>query len=409
MLTLSQPMTHFNYQAKDENGEIVLGSLDAVDRNAALQTLAQRYPLVVQLQEIHSPEASRGFWARGLSVEQRLGVLQQLAAATSAGVPLKKCLDTMAEDCESRDLRSALQKISSALAGGASLSQASTQSRELFADYQSNLMKAGEASGKLPEVLNQLAEELESREHLKSQLRSAITYPSLVAGFALVLTAVLLTWGIPQVQTIYTGMGAQLPLPTQMLVQVGLFLSKSWPLLLTGIGLISAFAYRWRDRLGLQKRAESLLLRLPVAGPLYRMHCIAGFSRTLAMLYRGGLRLDQAFKIAAEAEKSPTMKSTIEYVQCRITQGELLSLAIRSSGFFPALAAEMITTGESSGCLDRMLGQLANFYSRRCELAAKALTGMLEPLLTVSIGLSLGGMILTLALPFLNLPGLVAP
>ncbi|MFN8608301.1 MAG: type II secretion system F family protein [Vulcanimicrobiota bacterium] len=400
-------MARFTYEARDAQDHVVTGTMQAADRNAALQTLAEKYPLVTELSELKNKKSLLGMIRRGPVPEQILGVYQQLAVATGAGVPLKQSLDTMAEDSESPRLQAVLFQMSAALAGGSTLSQALAEHPDVFAAYQPKLVQAGEISGKMAEILAQLALDMEGREALTSQARSAIAYPIFVLVVASLLSAGMLAWGVPQIKGVFDAMGAELPLPTRFLVLIGLSLSQMWWMWL--LGLVMAFLlYR---RLSRNPRVIRLFERVVLVswpfGEVYRLLNVSLYARTLGLLYRSGLPLSTALEVLAEATSSRRMVEVIQVLRKRVNHGELLSSAMRGTGFFPSMAVEMVSTGESSGSLEKMLAELDRFYSRRCEYAIKALTSLIEPALTVIVGILLGGVILGLALPFLNLPALM--
>ena len=400
-------MSRFTYQAQSNDGQTVTGTMQASDRNAALQTLSETYSLVTELRELKSKRSLLGFLHRQPSTEQMLGFFQQLAVATGAGVPLKSVLDTMSEDSDHPILQKAIVQLSEDLSGGATLSQAMLQHPRLFAAYQSRMVMAGEASGKMSEILEQLASDLEGSEALGGQIRSAVAYPLFVLGVAFLLSAAMLAWGVPQIKSVFDGMNAQLPLPTQILVFIGLSLSTYWPLWLGGLALTIYGVPRVLAIPRVRLRLENLLLGSWPFGEVYRLYTVSMFARTLGLLYRSGLPLSQALEILTETAGTGRMSEVVATLKTRVTHGETLASAMRGTGFFPSMAVEMVATGENSGSLERMLNQLQRFYTRRCETAIKSATTLIEPALTVVVGILLAGVILGLALPFLNLPSLM--
>ncbi|MBS2039424.1 type II secretion system F family protein [bacterium] len=400
-------MARFTYEARDAQDQVVTGTMQAADRNAALQTLSEKYPLVTELTELKSKKSLFGVVRRGPSAEQILGVYQQLAVATGAGVPLKQSLDTMAEDSDNPRLQAVLFQMSASLAAGSTLSQAMSEHPAVFAAYQPKLIQAGEVSGKMGEILAQLALDMEGREALTSQARSAIAYPIFVLVVASLLSAGMLAWGVPQIKGVFDAMGADLPLPTRFLVLIGLSLSQLWWMWLLGLGMAVLLYRRLSKNQKMIRFVERVVLVSWPFGEVYRLLNVSLFARTLGLLYRSGLPLSTALEVLGEATSSQRMVEVIATLKKRVNHGELLSSAMRGTGFFPSMAVEMVSTGEGSGSLDRMLVELDRFYTRRCEHAIKALTSLIEPALTVLVGILLGGVILGLALPFLNLPALM--
>lgn len=400
-------MARFTYEAQDAQNHTVTGTMQAADRNAALQTLSEKYPLVTELKELIPKRSILGLVRRGPSTEQVLGVYQQLAVATAAGVPLKQSLDTMAEDSDSPRLQAVLFQMSASLSSGLTLSQAMSEHPDVFPAYQPKLIQAGEISGKMAEVLAQLALDMEGREALTSQVRSAIAYPLFVLGVAGLLCTAMLGWGVPQIKSVFDAMGAELPLPTRILVIIGLSLSQQWWMWILGFILLVVLLPRLSKIPQTRAFLERVVLVSWPFGEVYRLLNVSLFARTLGLLYRSGLPLSTALEVLAEATTSLKMVDVVQVLRRRVTHGELLSSAMRGTSFFPSMAVEMVSTGESSGSLEKMLHELDRFYTRRCEHAIKALTSLIEPALTVVVGILLGGVILGLALPFLNLPALM--
>lgn len=400
-------MGRFLYRAQDKDNKLVSGTLEAADKNSALQTLSEMYPLVTSLELVRSKKSLLAYFRAGIPSEAILATFQQLSVATSAGVPIKGCLDTMAADSSNPRLQQVLLAVSKGLSEGLSFSDALSPFPEAFDAYQVKLVKAGEVSGKLPETLRRLAEDMESREILTNQVRSAIAYPTFVLGVALILSGALLAFGVPQVQEVYASMGSTLPLPTQILVYLGSSLSQmfwAWILLFLGLGYVLTTAMRSET---IRPLIEDLIFRVYPFGPVYRLYHVANFSRTLGLLYRSGVPLTHALEILQETVTSLRIKQVVSHLQARVINGIPLSTAMRGTAYFPSMAVEMVATGENSGSLDRMLEELDRFYSRRCELAVRTLTSLIEPVMTVAVGILLGGIILGLGLPFLNMPSLM--
>ena len=401
-------MGNFNYTATDNQGRQVSGSIQAADRAAALVSLTARYPIVGKLDELKPRRSLLSSLSRNkVSNEDVLSALQQLAVAVGAGVRIKSCLDTMSLDSTNPRLQLVLMDLSSSLNSGTSFSDAMARHPEVFETFQCKLVKAGEASGKLAETLRRIADDMEGREFLYNQVRSAVAYPIFTLLVAFVLSAGLLAWGVPEVNQVYLSMGAPLPGPTRVLVFLGTSLSSYWWAWLIALGLtvkLASSALRFQRFAALK---DDFLLNTYPFGSVYRFLNVAFFARTLGLLYRSGLPLNQALEILADTVTSARFREAIETIKDRVLEGEPLSSAMRYTNFFPSMAVEMVSTGEKSGSLEKMLEELDRFYSRRCELAIKTLTSLLEPMLTVVVGIVLGGIIIGLGLPFLNLPALM--
>jgi len=347
--------------------------------------------------------AKRRLFSRRIPREELLVTVQQIAVAVAAGVQLKTVIDRMAADSSNDRLKTVLWDVSSTLNAGKTLSFALGRHPEVFTTVEVQLVKTGEAAGKLAEVLRRIAEDMESRDVLADKLRTAMAYPAFVLAVASLLSAALLAWGVPQVESVYESMGAVLPLPTRIMVVLGNLLGSGWPILLV-LGLLLGFLIpRLLRDAAIRKLVEGVLLWIPPVAMLHTMSCCAFFARTLGLTYRSGLPVPQALELIHKASGSDRFQQVIAQVRKRIESGDQISVAMRTTKFFPSLAVEMVATGEQTGHLDEMLDELTRFYTRRCTQAVGRLTSMLEPALTVLVGLLLGGIILGLGLPFLNM------
>lgn len=397
-------MARFIFSAQGADGQTISGTLEAADRNAALQSLSEHYPLVTKLSPLR---VKRGWFKSGPSKDQVLTLFQQLSVATAAGVPLKAALDTMREEGYNTPLTAVVFSLSTALSGGSSLSEAMLNHPEAFEKYQCMLVRAGESSGRLTDVLGQLALDMENRETLTNQVRSAIAYPAFVLGVAFLMAGGMLAFGVPQIKGIFDSMDAQLPLPTQILVWLGASFSTYWFFWVALLGVAIWMLPKAMMSPRVRESFELFLLNMWPFGAVYRTLNVAVFARTLGLLYRSGLTLSSAMDILTDTTSTVHMNRVLNLMKSRLLKGESLSVAMRATGYFPSMAIEMVATGENSGSLDKMLAELDRFYTRRCEVAMKSVTSLIEPALTVVVGILLGGIILGLALPFLNLPSLL--
>lgn len=348
-------------------------------------------------------DPKRSPFSRRIPREELLVTVQQIAVAVAAGVQLKTVIDRMAADSTNDGLKTVLWDISGSLSAGKTLSYALGRHPEVFSTVEVQLVRTGEAAGKLAEVLRRIAEDMENRDILADKLRTAMAYPTFVLGVAGLLSAALLAWGVPQVQDVYQSMGAVLPLPTRIMVAIGNLLSTGWPLVLVLCLLIGLLVPRLLRDPVVRGRIEAVLLWIPPVATLHTMTCCAYFARTLSLTYRSGLPVPQALELINKASGSERFQQVIAQVRKRIESGDQISAAMRSTKYFPSLAVEMVATGEQTGQLDGMLDELTRFYTRRCSQAIGRLTSLLEPALTVAVGILLGGIILGLGLPFLNM------
>lgn len=394
-------MPEFQYAARDEKGQRYAGTVEAEDKTAALAMLTERYPLVTRLET----KAESSVWIpfSGVKGEALLGFTQTMAAMLEGGIPLKKALDTIFHDTENRQLRTVIMDLSTQLGKGTALSKAMMDHRQVFSTFYVNMVKAGESSGELPEMLTRVGQYIEKTEALKDSVKSALTYPLVVLGFAGLLIAVILAFGVPYLKDLYDGLGIDLPLPTQILVVVGTLMGNN---LLVCLLLLLLLLYLARIGLAnprVERRLDSLKLNFPIIGGFYRTLYTARFARTLALLYASGVPVLEALQLTADSIGNILMSETIANTQEAIEAGGSLSDCLRCNPYFLDAAIGMVSAGEESGQLEAMLSKVADFYEQKVNTRLDSLTSTLEPLMMIFVGLAIGGIVIALGLPFMTL------
>ena len=399
-------MGDFHYVAHNADGKRFTGSLSAESRDEALETLSGRFSIVTQLEE-RVEKASYLAFRGHVSGDDLLGFCQTLQAMLDGGLTLKKSLDTIYGDTQNSTLRSVVMDLSARIGGGDSLSASMKHHNDIFNPFFRNMIAAGEESGQLPEMLGRIAEYTEKTEALKDKVRSALVYPTIVIVFAGLLMAVILTFGIPYLRDLYDGLGIDLPASTQLLVSIGTVMSEhSLWLMLIAILLFYA-VYRWLKTASGQRFVDTMKLRLPVSTDFFILLYTARFARSLAILYRSGVPLLNALELTAGSVGNVLVAETIGETRGALQSGSELSDALRLNPYFLDSAVGLVSAGEDSGKLDDMLSKVADFYERKVYSRLEALTATLEPIMMIGVGILIGGMIVTLGLPFMNLASAV--
>jgi len=404
-------MNKYVYTVVNKDGRRTSGEVEASNRKAAMKILSENEMIVTNLAPARNGRTglSRqlgvgGFHVRG---EELMAFTQALASMLDAGIPLKTSMDILSRDIESKDLRQVLVEIGLGLNSGAALSDLLRRYPEVFSKLYVAMVTAGETGGKLPGLLFRLADYIENAENLKNKIKAALYYPGMVLGFAVLVGTFIFIFGIPKFAAIYKGMGAQLPLPTQIFINVAQALSSVWYLLfavlLIGGWLLIRYLRSERGQLAI----DGLKLRTAVFGPLFKRLAIARFARTLGILYASGVPIIQAMELVAGGMGNRVLEAVVMGALQNVREGESLAEPLRRSKAFTNMAVSLIAAGEETGKLDTMLGKLADFYESQVDIALKALTGLLEPLIMIGVGCIIGMVILVLALPFLNLSSIV--
>lgn len=395
-------MAEFHYSARNEQGKRFAGSIEAQTQSEALQLLSEQYALVTRL-ERKSGKSSLTSLFSNVKGEDLLSFSQTLAAMLDGGITIKRALDTIYGDTESRALRNVIMDLSTQIGGGAPLSDAMAGHPAVFGQFFVKMVRAGESSGELPEMLRRVSEYVEKTETLKDKVKSALTYPLVVICFALLLMAAILAFGVPYLKNLYDGLNMQLPFATQMMVSVGTAMSENMLLviLLMGFGFYALKAWFSSPR-GL-RQLDYVKLHLPVLGDFFITLYTARFARTLALLYSSGVPLLSALQLTGESVGNALVTDTVEKTQEAIESGESLSDCLRTNPYFLDAAIGMVAAGEESGKLDQMLKKVADFYEHKVYIKLEALTSTIEPLVMIGVGVCIGVMIMTLGLPFMNL------
>lgn len=405
----------FRYTALDPGGRRKEGSVAARDRAMAIDLLKAQKLIVTELLEAAPGAGAGAGWLaalsnfRGARLSGRdLAVFtRELSALITAGLQMTRALDILTEDAENPELFEALVQIKHSVEGGQSLSGAMRQYPRLFPAFYTNLVEAGEVSGEMSRVLDRLAGYVEWVEGMRRRAVGALTYPAMVMLFSTALVVGLVVFLLPRFTEIYRSLGSALPWPTEALLATSSWLARHgwWLAAVLAVGWVVASralgteaGKAWRSR---------LWLRMPVVGPLVARFAITRFARTLAMLYQGGIPILTALDLSARTCGNETYYRAL--LRCReaVGSGGTLASAMRGTGLFPSVMVSMIDVGERSGGLVDMLNRAAEFHEVELDAGLESLTAMLEPLLIVWVGVLIGGLVLVLFLPIMNLQQLL--
>lgn len=396
-------MPEFLYSARNEQGQRFSGTLEAPTREAALAQLSEKYPLVTRLEP-----ASKGGWlerlglGRRVSGEDLLGFTYQIAAMLRAGINLKRTLDLAVEESPP-ELRRAVVDVSGRISSGASLSSALREHPRLFDRFYCSMVEAGEAGGKLPELLSRLAQHIEQSETLRRKVQAALYYPLFVAAFAVVVVTGIILFGVPRVESLYLGLGAELPLPTKILMGFSKFVVKTW---YVWLGVLISVSLLFRRLLGTEAGGlwfDGLKLRLPGLGDLFRTLATARFARTFGTLHVSGVPILMALDLTASSVGNRVMEKAVRDAVGPVTAGNDLAPALRKAEIFPSMALGMVASGEETGQLDTMLLSLADYYDIQTSIRLQAVASLVEPAVMVFVGLAVAVIIVAMALPFMNI------
>jgi type IV pilus assembly protein PilC len=339
-----------------------------------------------------------------VSVKEKAVFSRQMAVLVNAGVTIVRGIGVLSEQCTNAKLKNALIEISQDVQNGVNLSDAMRRHPTCFDNLYVSMIQAGEIGGVLDEVLNRLAKLLEDMARLQNQIKSAMSYPIVVAFLATAIFLGMTIFLIPVFDKIFHQLGVSLPPLTQFLVNLSHILT-SWTSALVipvVIGLRIAYVRYYKTRVG-KETIDRISLRLPLFGDLIQKTAVARFSRTFGALTRSGVPILTALEIVRDTSGNQVVCNCIDAVRSEVQQGGMISLSLQKEKVFPNMAIQMISIGEETGELDAMLMKVADFYEDEVEQAVKALTSVLEPMLIVVVGGMVGTILLAMYLPLFSL------
>jgi type IV pilus assembly protein PilC len=320
-----------------------------------------------------------------------------------AGLPLVQGLNILADQAENKTFKTMLKEINKDVEGGSTLAEAMKKHPKVFDDLFVNLIAAGEVGGILDTILRRLAEYIEKAEKLKSQIKGAMTYPIVVVAIAIIVIAVILIFVIPVFEDMFKSFGSALPTPTQIVVNMSRFMKGNihWCI----IALVAlAFAFKkYRGTEAGRKQTDILSLKLPVFGDLLKKVAVARFTRTLGTMIQSGVPILDALEIVAKTSGNVVIEEILFEVRGSIAEGQTIAEPLSENDIFPGMVVQMISVGEATGALDTMLAKIADFYDEEVDAAVDALTSMLEPLLMLFLGGTIGGLVVAMYLPIFQM------
>lgn len=396
----------FGFQAKDNTGKLVTGVVEASSIAEARTILRSQelVPINVRMSnDLLETRLTGGVSAKELQIFSR-----QFSVLIESGVPVVESLQSIADSVRNKKFKSAILDIIRQVTAGRKLSEAMELYPAIFSKLYVNLIKAGESAGVLDEVLNRLAVYIEKSNALRSKITGALWYPAITIFIAFAAITVILIYVIPKMQTIFSDQGQELPELTRMVIDLSQFIRDSWLyglIILLGTPILLLIYYRTPPG---RFTIDSILLRIPVLGGLLIKSCIARMARTLATLLKAGVQLVEAIDIASEVTGNAVVERDLKKSKDSIIQGRNFVDPLRKSSSIPLMVTQMIAIGEETGNIDLMLTKIADFYETEVETTADALTSLIEPLIIVFLGGTIGFLVIAMFLPIFNMAGAVA-
>ncbi|MFH1552644.1 MAG: type II secretion system F family protein [Candidatus Omnitrophota bacterium] len=404
-------MPTFIYTAKDRDGRTVKGEMQVPDKKHALSILHGKQLLILKLREAKDTPSLFSLLKlpgrKKVKMDELVIFTRQLATMTGAGITIVNSLDTLADQEDNASFKKALWDIRDSVNTGASLSEAMSKHVVIFSAFFVNMIKAGESSGMLDEVLERLALYLEKTSALQRKIKSAMIYPMVVTFMAISITLIMILKVIPVFKDIFAGFGAALPGPTQFLIDLSDMLRKYFWLFIL-VGVVAVLAVRWYINTEKGRMlVDGLKLKIPVFGPLLKKVAISKFTRTLSTLVRSGVSILTALEIVAKTSGNVVIEKSVENVKESVREGESIAAPMEKSGIFPPIVTRMVSVGEKSGELEKMLTKIADFFDSQVDSAVDGMTSLIEPLIIAFLGIVIGGIVICMFLPIFKISTII--
>lgn len=401
-------MPIYEYIAKDQTGKSIRGTIESDDKASALDKLRTDNLIIISVKET-TPEKRRVWVMRGgIGIDDLVVFSRQLATMVDAGIPILGSLDILSQQAENKYFKEVLTKVRDDIETGFSLSNAFAKHPKVFSALYLSMVKAGESSGMLDEILDRLATYLEKTAALQKKIKSALVYPGVVTTMALAITILLLVNVIPVFKNIFSGFGAALPTSTLILIAVSDIFRKYFLMVLVGMGVF-LYSFRWYKNTKKGRfNFDKFLLRLPVFGILFTKVAVSKFTRTLSTLVRSGVPILSSLEVVSKTCGNSVFEAAIDEVRLSVREGESIATPLEKSKVFPPMVVKMIAVGEQTGELEKMLSKIADFYDEQVDAAVSGLTSMIEPLIIAFLGVVIGTIVICMFMPIFKLSSIIS-
>jgi len=393
----------FKYKAVKE-GKVVVNQIQAESQEAVLRFLrtSDYFPVAVWRIDLSTLKFFNFFFRR-VSFTDVVDFTRQLAIMLDAGLTLIDAIDILKKQLTKPSLASLLQNLDKEIRGGKNFSSALSLYPQYFPRLYISLVKSGEASGKLSDILLRLSDNLEKERTFRGKLRGALIYPTFIIGGIIIVAFIMMTFVVPKLLELYKEFDIELPFSTRMLLLVQPFFNKFWPILLVGITFLLAFLYKYFKTKTGKLFIDSLLLKLPIIGNVVRMATLVDSTRTLSILVSSGVSLMEALSIIIDSSPNIVYKRAFENIRKQVEKGTSLGMAMKQSEIFPPILVQMTLVGEETGHLDNTLFRVSRYFEIDSELAIKAMTTLIEPMILVVLGVGVGFLVFSIITPIYSL------
>lgn len=398
----------YKYRVRDAKGKIISGNLEAENKNLIIESLLGQGYFIMNLEEVkESKEVKLEFSFMQVSTRELVVMTRQLATMMAAGLSILRCFKILAEQTASKKLRAAVQTIGEDIEGGTPLWEAIARHPHIFTKIYISMIRAGELGGVLDSVLERLGDHLEREQEINSKVKSASIYPTIISIFAVLVVFFIITFVMPTFVSMFESAGAVLPLPTQILLTVGLTLKRDWVFIFIGvfilIGVIRKLGKTSQGRLFY----DTLFLHIPIIGKTISRITVARFCRTMGTLVRSGIPVLQALEVTEDVVGNEVISRAIRKARASIKEGDTITAPLVETGVFEPMVTQMIAVGEETGALDEMLIRMSDYFEREVMYMVDAMMAIIEPLLIMMVAVLVGGVVVATLLPMFDMMNLV--
>jgi len=395
------------------DGTVVTGKIDAETQRSVIMKLKQQHLMVITAEEEKSNIFSRMTeilkFKGWVGLKDLVLFSRQLATLINAGIPIVQCLNVLIDQVDNKNFKRIIMTVREDIEKGASVTMSMGKHPNVFNQLYTSMIKSGESGGVLDEVLERIASYLESVQSLRRKVQTAMAYPGVVSCIAVGIILFLLIFVIPAFKDVFESFGAKLPLPTMILIKVSDVIKTYivWFILFVmGVFFLGRLFITKTEKGRLL--FDSLLLKIPVFGPLFRKIAVTRFARTLGTLVRSGVSILEALEIVAKTSGNKIVELAVMGARSSIREGERITDPLRECGVFPPMVIQMVSVGEETGALDTMLMKIADYYDREVDSAVSTLASLIEPLMICVLGIIVGGIVICMYLPIFMISTIVS-
>src|SRR5437667_2633283 len=392
-------MPVFTFSGKDASGQKISGERMAPNKQVLAQNLRRERITPGAIREKGKEFALPTFGSSKVKTKDIAIFFRQFSVMIDAGLPLVQCLEILAANQENQSFQKTLTGVRTTVEGGATLANAMRQYPNVFDDPATNMIEAEETGGILDIILQRLATYVEKAVRLRAAVKSALIYPVAVVSIAVLIVGALLKFVVPIFSNLFAGLGVTLPLPTRIVMGLSAFVQTFWWIVLVaGVGLVFGIKQIRKHPRG-RYYFDKMLLWLPVVGTLLRKIAVGRFTRTLGTLITSGVPILEGLSITARTSGNAVLEEALMKVRKAIEEGRTIVDPLKECGVFPNMVTQMIGVGEATGAMDNMLQKIADFYEEEVDAATKDMLAMLEPAIIGVLGITIGGIVISLYMP----------